>query len=448
MFGFVHPWTAEKEQKTILQSDAWGYHMLARNMLEHQSFKIRMEGVPNSIRTPLYPMFIAGVYTVFGYKPWIVLALQIVLDTLACLLLFLALFRLFDYRVALTASFFYAIDPLLIVYSSSTLLTDTSFLVLVVIAFYWFSLAYGAESGRKRGLHYGLSGLFLGLATLCRPVSQFLPVVFVIFFFIYYRKRVKEAFRYSAVFVVVFALTLLPWLIRNNKTFGRFALSAASYQNMLVGYVAPMEMIKRKKSFVTVKAALIAEAEEHMITDGREPDKMDDFERGHYYRELAFRYIKSNPLLFGKTYAYGIFYLFANLNTKVISEKLEIPMHEANLKGTHNFIDLVKNYLKKKGAAGLLMAAIIVPIFLITYLGAVWGFFVSWKKYDTYIIVLCVVIIGYFVGLTGVKGLARFKMPAIPFYLAFTGIGLTHLLFKLFPGKGHNKVPGTFLQGK
>ena len=426
-FGFVHPWTADKEENVVLQSDAWGYHMLARNILEHGSFSIEMDQVPNSSRTPLYPGFVAAVYAVFGYKPWVAICVQMVLDALACLLLFLTLFRLFDYRVGLIAAFFYAIDPMLILYSSATLLSDSLFVGLVVVAFYWFSRGFKADSSGKTVVYYGVCGFFMGLATLCRPISQYLPVVFIVFLLVWYRKQWREGLRYAVVFMVIFAVTLLPWYIRNYKTFGHFVFSSASYQNMLVGYVAPMEMIRRNQSFNEVKASLLEEAEQRMIADGLDPETMDGWEKGKYYRPLAMSYIKRDPVLFGKTYLYGVMYLFTSLNTTVFSEKLGITMPEANIKGTHNVIDLVKNFIAKKGVAGVVMALVIAPLFLVAYLGAVLGFFVSWKKYNRYIIVLCAVIIVYFAALTGVKGMARFKLPAIPFYLAFTGIGLSYL---------------------
>jgi len=430
-FGFVHPWTPEKETNVVLKDDARGYHKLARMLIEQGRFAVNITDGPNAVRTPLYPLFIVAMYKVFGYKPWIVIVFQIMLDVLACLLLFLAVYRIFDRRVAFIASLFYALDPYLILYSSATLLSDSLFVFLIVAAFYCFSRAFNEEREKKALVYYGISSFFIGLGTLCKPISQFLPFVFVIFFFVWHRKHWKKALKLSILYLVIFGVTLSPWFIRNYRAFGRLAYSASSSENLLFGYVVPMEMIRRNKSFRAVKVALRTEVENMMRADGHRPQDLDDFQHGDYYRRLGIKYIQSDPVLFGKTYVFGIMHTFTNLSTIIIAEKLEIPMPRVNIKASHNIFGLVKDYIKRKGLAGFIIAIIIVPFLIVTYMGAVVGLIVSWKRYDKYILFLCVFIIVYFVVLTGVEGDARFKMPAIPFYLIFTGIGLAYLIDKL-----------------
>ena len=75
-FGFVHPWDPETEKAIVLEKMLWDITILPYPR-EHHRFAYSTTDVPNTVRTPLYPMFIAGIYSIFGYKPWVVMLFQI-----------------------------------------------------------------------------------------------------------------------------------------------------------------------------------------------------------------------------------------------------------------------------------------------------------------------------------------------------------------------------------
>ncbi len=60
-FAAVRPWADEILQRAILVLDATGYHRLAVGILESRSFDTF-----GAFRTPGYPVFVAGVYSLFG----------------------------------------------------------------------------------------------------------------------------------------------------------------------------------------------------------------------------------------------------------------------------------------------------------------------------------------------------------------------------------------------
>ena len=128
-FGLVQPWNPQVEEQVILVDDAKGYHQLATTLIEDHRFALSGTDPPNAKRTPGYPLFIASAYSLFGPRPWTVLLVQILVDTLSCLLLLLTLARLFGQRVALISSFFYALNPPLILFSSR-LLSEVLFVFL------------------------------------------------------------------------------------------------------------------------------------------------------------------------------------------------------------------------------------------------------------------------------------------------------------------------------
>lgn len=429
-FGFVHPWNPETEKEIILQKDAKGYHNLALALLKHHRFAYSPTEEPNTLRTPLYPLIIAGIYSIFGYKPWVVLLFQIVIGALSCLLLILTLRRLFNPQVALIAGFFYALDPPLIVYSVA-LISDVLFAILLVAAFYWFSRGFKSVVQGKNLIYYGLAGFFFGLSALIRPISQYIPVAVIFFFIVWYRHKLKDALKYSGAVLVMFLLAITPWLIRNYHHFGRMAISSSGSHNLLIEYAVPMVQQKRNQTMETVQEALLAESEQMMRADGLDPQSLNSFRKSDYYKQLAIKYIKEDPVHFIQTYFMGVFHSFAEIDSSSFTTQLGIKMPKVDIKATNNIIELVKRFVRAKGITGMVIAGVILPYLFVSYLGAVIGFFVCWKRYNWGALVWCLLMASYFIFVTGVAGCARFRIPAIPFYLAFTGIGISYVWEKI-----------------
>ena len=428
LFGISQPWTPGIETQRVLQSDALCYHRLATTLIESHRFAYGNTEKPNALRTPLYPMFIAVIYSLFGYKPWIVILTQIIIDTISCFLLLVSLSRLFSRRIALLASTLYALDPFLILYSSTTLLSDTLFVFFLVAAFWFLSLARHSEFSKKTLLNYGLSSLLLGLATLTRPISQYIIACFVVFFLVAYWSRPRIALTYTLLSLLIFGLTLSPWLFWNYNTFGYFSLSTSDSYNLLVLNVVPMEMGRRHEDTAAVQKSLTAEADKMMEEDGLHSQDLNEFQIAQYWRKLAVRYISNAPIAFGKSYLLGIFHTFFNLGTSSYAEILGLPAVYFDIKAYDNILDLAIAFLEKKGVVGLLIGGVIALYLLITYSGAIVGLLTSGGRHDDRPSLLVIILLaGYFVLITGVAGLVRFKLPTIPFYLAFAGIGFSYL---------------------
>lgn len=70
--------------------DGRGYARIATNVLDHRSFSIETEEpyTPSFKRMPGYPLFIAGIYSLFGHdNNRAVRVVQAVLDTITCWLI-------------------------------------------------------------------------------------------------------------------------------------------------------------------------------------------------------------------------------------------------------------------------------------------------------------------------------------------------------------------------
>lgn len=430
LFGLVRPWSPRVEAQAILQGDAAEYHQLAITMLERHRFLDGATGRPEAIRTPIYPLLVASTYFLFGYRPWVVLLVQIIIDTFSCFLLLLTLSRNLDRRSAIAGSLFYALDPFLIMYCSR-LLSDVLNVCFLVAALYLFGAAMTARSRRTSLSYYAACGLFTGLAALVRPISQYLPLILVAVIFVSSRRQPEKALKYSAAYLLAAVLALSPWIARNCATFGSCSLSTSGSYNLLVLNIAPMEMVRHHRDAETVRKMLLSEAGEMMAADGLRQDEVSPFQEAKYLNRLAARYIKSDPLLFGKIYLLGVFHTLFSVDSAGYARLLGLPQASFDIKAYASIIALFKAFVSKKGATGLLIAGLIAPYLLVSYFCAIVGLVVSWRRYDRCLLWLSLVVAVYFVLVTGAAGTARFKLPSIPFYLVFAGSGANWLFERI-----------------
>jgi 4-amino-4-deoxy-L-arabinose transferase-like glycosyltransferase len=179
--------------------------------------------VPETIRTPIYPLFVAGIYRLFGESHTAVAAAQAVLFALLTLVVYALTARLATRRVALTAALFTALFPPF-PYYASLVLTELLCTVLVTLGIW---MAVRAIQDHRRS-DYALTGIFIGLATLTRPTYAMLPLAIVACIVVLAVAR--REWRIVAPWgwtLAAFALVLAPWLAYNSLYFHRLTLSPA-----------------------------------------------------------------------------------------------------------------------------------------------------------------------------------------------------------------------------
>ena len=248
--------------------DGRAYAALARNVIQHGSYSVEVEEpfTPTYIRVPGYPVFLAGVYRIFGIdNNRAVRVIQAVLDTMTCwVIAFLALaWAPADWqpdrrrRVLLIALALAASCPFGAIYVA-TILTEVWATLLVTSSVLAATLAFKAQSRARGFVLWLVAGLLSGAATLVRPDSGFFVAAIGLTVAIVgvadavqsrqpaARKLVPGILGTSIVrglvFSIGFALALAPWTIRNARLFGVFepiAPSAASMPQDFVpqGYV-------------------------------------------------------------------------------------------------------------------------------------------------------------------------------------------------------------------
>ncbi len=206
-------------------SDDRDYHRIALSIVNGEGFAIG--GIPTAYRLPAYPVFLAGVYWVFGESGLAVRFLQALIDALSCLLVYVLGRRLLQERSALTAAWIYAVLPITILYTTVRM-SETVVTALVLLFF--VTLPDDPKDFRR----FVLSGVVAGCAVLSRSTAMLLPLTVLVLPSLSGRLSVERV-RPFAITAGVMLLILAPWMIRNEAMFDRFALTSNGGVNFWMG---------------------------------------------------------------------------------------------------------------------------------------------------------------------------------------------------------------------
>ncbi|MEK6917155.1 MAG: hypothetical protein AABW92_05420, partial [Nanoarchaeota archaeon] len=79
----------QEESKKLPLSDAANYDQIAVNIVSGHGFSEVIDGqkVPTMRRTPIYPLFLAGIYSIFGHNYIAVKIIQAILGALLCIVI-------------------------------------------------------------------------------------------------------------------------------------------------------------------------------------------------------------------------------------------------------------------------------------------------------------------------------------------------------------------------
>jgi 4-amino-4-deoxy-L-arabinose transferase-like glycosyltransferase len=198
--------------------DEGDYDQLAVNLVQYGEFGFE-PGQPTSLRPPLYPAMVAGIYQVAGVRNYQAVRLvQIALGLATAVVVYLIGRSAYGARVGLIAAAICCFYPSL-VGAANLVLTETLFTLLVCL----FVLAMQRYLSSGNRLWLVNAGVTLGLAALTRSVLWlFPPLAFVYLLFLGRERTWLSRLASAATLVLACGVTLAPWTIRNTllqKTF-------------------------------------------------------------------------------------------------------------------------------------------------------------------------------------------------------------------------------------
>ena len=190
------------------------YDPIAESILSGQGFGIA--GNPTAIAGPVYPVFLAIVYSVFGFGVTRLRLVLAALDAGQCVISYLIALRYFDRRVALITGVLLAVCPYFL-FAVYVCTTETMFLFLNTLFLLTFSRATELRTRRS----YFIAGIACGFTTLCRATSLLLPLFLIPTFVVNGRKNLLPGFNCFLLFLLGVLVTIGPWTYRNYIVFGK-----------------------------------------------------------------------------------------------------------------------------------------------------------------------------------------------------------------------------------
>jgi 4-amino-4-deoxy-L-arabinose transferase-like glycosyltransferase len=217
--------------------DQISYDMLAQRLLNGHGFTVAeawwpatKAGEPTAHWSYLYTLYLAAVYSLFGYHPLAARLIQaVVAGTLMPWLAYRLGRRHFSSKVGLVAAGLMAVY-IYFVYYAAALMTETFY----IIAILWTLDLAGqlgqtpATSSSRRKIEWLWFGLALSITILLRQVFLlFIPFLFLWLLWRSYRHQTRPLLHMIGVLVgatAVLIVAILPWTVRNHRAFDQFVL--------------------------------------------------------------------------------------------------------------------------------------------------------------------------------------------------------------------------------
>lgn len=425
LYVIFKPWQPEMEKQVVLLYDAIGYNNLAVLLLKYHHIKQEV------LRTPIYPAFIAGIYTVFGVKPYLVLFIQIILSVGTAYFFYRIVEILSNTTIALIALFIFAIDPTLILYTSF-LYSEVLFMFFTLWSLYL--LSKGLKEKRYTCFIY--SGVILGLATLTRPAGQYLIVVYTLIIILYTIKS-NLKIRFSLLIVLFYLLSITPWAMRNYILHDRFKLSSTMEHNALIlsSFYTEFQNSKLPKDSIInnflaeVKAIAPDHLKDEMPTNLIELNKAQSFQKTEVFAKVANKYLMNHKKEFILAQLRGAINLHINMGTEQFMLRLHQPTVRWDIrdKVSLGLFAAAKKFFATKTVVEIVLGLLILLLLAFVYLFTLVGIFYTLKTKNFYILIFCLLNIGYFVALSSIYPTPRFRNPFMPFYIFLASFGIYHL---------------------
>jgi 4-amino-4-deoxy-L-arabinose transferase-like glycosyltransferase len=275
----------------LVVSDEHDYYSLALNLARGNGFAFE-PGRLTSMRPPLYPAFIAGLFVVTGSEsPQLVRSVQVLVSALLALGTFALGRKLFGSTTGAVAGLIVWLYPSFLL-ANLLLLTELQFALLLVLA----ALAFAGVFERPTPMRGVALGLAIGCAALTRSVLWPFPLVLVPMLLVWGPGSLRAR---TAVVIGVLAgygLVVGPWAVRNTRlqhvpvvvdTMGGMNLRIGNYE-----YTPDDRMWSAAFDYKDEKSWSAALATEHPEATG-----WTDGQKEKWAQRKAVQFIVAHPLL-------------------------------------------------------------------------------------------------------------------------------------------------------
>ncbi|MFH1862872.1 MAG: glycosyltransferase family 39 protein [bacterium] len=257
--------------------------------------------VPTAWMAPFYTYFLAGCYALLGNNHWLILVLQGLLGVVTCWLIGLIGLRIGSAFTGIAALILFSLYPEAIFLPLR--LVSESWLLLWMMLFVLWVVNF-LQTSKKRYLI--LAGVAAGLAALTKESALVLPFLALIWIAIK-RGITRKTISQALLLLIVTAVTVLPWTVRNYVIFQSFIpVRTGFWYNAWRGNHPGATGTARSFDGVNVDYSLSTayRTEIEARLSGNE------VQREKIYREFTLRYIAENPGQFLKLCAHRVIYFW------------------------------------------------------------------------------------------------------------------------------------------
>ena len=367
--------------KKEVAGDQHTYDVIAMFILKYRSFMIA-EGTPTAYITPLYPLFMAGVYACFGHSYLWIRIIQAIIGTFSCLLVYLIAREVFDRRVAVLSLLLASVHYFFISYGTM-LNSETLFMFFLALSMLF--LLKLCKSGSF--VCAALFGLFSSLTVLTRS-AQFLFIFPAAAILLLLPKITgilyKKIFKLLIVAMACFIIPISAWTLRNYLVFKSFIPLGTEAGIVLYSAYNP---VNGKILDMWTRDAVVANVA-----------AMSEAEGSRYLIKATVECIKKDPSRIYKYIPLRLMYFFS------VFDWLAFDKDGKDMQGAYNF-----------------STAFILPLF---FLGAC----TAWFKKRSLPVLIVLLPIAYYIFITmAVMGIPRTRLPVEPYMIIFAAFFMLYV---------------------
>lgn len=389
-------------------------------------------GIPETVRTPGYPLLIVPGLWVGIVEP-VTVALQILLSCFTIYLIYKIGLKLFEAPgPALLAAGLYAVEPLSIIYTS-LLMSETLFATTLMCFVYYFVKYLKNDSWKTLIISATLSAI----CVYVRPVSYFLAALITLFLFgMVLIRRIwtrKTALQTLSFFLISYAL-LVPWQLRNAYYADSWSFSGVSSDDLYFFTASTVLAQINKVPYEEQREEMAYASAELYLKPHPGGGEWTENEVRRWRSSEALRIITAYPVAYLKMVSLGVAWTVAGPG---VGSWLEVFKMNRDPSGKGKFAteDDKLYYLRVSRLSywGSIFLGLTLGVYWITALVGGYKMF----RLDPWSLAFLVLIATYFVLIPAMLaiGYSRFRHPILPIVCILGGHGLWAIFDRLLSRK-------------
>ena len=440
-------------------NDSYSYHRSARALLSDGAFAVSPErpDVPQTERTPGYPVLLAAVYAVFGANPAAAIAVQILISLATIVFVTRLAGELGSEQMGgeqlggmtgIWAAAFMAFD--LASFSHSLLLLTETFFAFLICCMLYCAARFDAAIplGLRAGAGWALAlGLYLALATHVRPITYYLVLPLGGWVLIVAGARLRDWKRAAAsllLFVLPYLALIGGWQLRNQARTGSAEFSSIAGKDLL--FYRGAAVVARRDG-ISLEAAR-RQLGEHRY-DELHPETKDwsEAELSSRWKQEGLELMSSHPGITAGIHAQGLASILLATGEHTVMRLVGMEVPATSPLGDLLRLSPADYWRAWPGARPFQWAAFAAGF---VFLGLLYSGAGAWlldrlRRREISLLDLCFwgMLLYLIVVPSGPQGYERFRVPAMPILSLYAAAGLGLVLRWLARYRDHRKaVPG------